>query len=164
LGKDVAAAIHASASRTSDDCWQIGRGECRPVRAASIGVRATAYVGQWRSGGSLFRNMLVNSCIGANRLLLTRGRCVPRSDRTTDQWSSHRPIDIHCKRLSGRVFGTSLRRGKMPAKSRRRSCPWRQIWQTPDRGVFRSARRWRAALRTDRRGRNKCVVQLTKSA
>jgi hypothetical protein len=96
------------------------------------------------------RNMLINSCIGANRLLLTRGRCVPRSDRTTDQWSSHRPIDIHCKRLSGRIFGTSLRRGKMPAKTRRRSCPWREVWQTPDRGVCRGARRWRTALRTDR--------------
>jgi hypothetical protein len=110
------------------------------------------------------RNMLVNSCIGANRLLLMRARCVPRSDRTTDQWSPHRPIDIHCKRLSGRIFGTSLRRGEMPAKTRRRSCPWRPVWQTPDRGVCRSARRWRAALRTARRGCNKCVVQFTKSA
>lgn len=109
------------------------------------------------------RNILVNSCIGANRLPLIRARCVPRSDRTTDQSSSHRPIDIQCKRLSGRIFGIFVRGGEMPADTGWRSCPWRPVWQTPDRGVFRSARRWQAALRTGRRGCDKCVVQFTKS-
>jgi hypothetical protein len=82
------------------------------------GLRRTVAIRRQRS-----RNMLVNSCIGANRLLLMRAGCVPRSDRTTDQWSSHCPIDIHCKRLSGRIFGISLRRGEMPAKTRAAKLP-----------------------------------------
>jgi hypothetical protein len=129
-----------------------GHGECRPVRAASIGVRAASYVGRWRSGGLCSRNMLVNSCIGANRLLLMRARCVPRSDRATDQWSLHCPIDIHCNRLSGRIFGISLRRGEMPAMTRAPKLALRSVWLTSDGDIVYSARQGGAALRTDRCG------------
>lgn len=98
------------------------------------------------------RNMLVNSCIGANRVLLMRARCVPRSDRTTDQWSSHRPIDIHRKRLSCRIFGISLRQGEMPATTQAAKLALRSVWLTSDGDIVRSARRGGAALRTDRCG------------
>ena len=123
-------------------------GQCAPLRSESARGLCRTLAIRWQRN----RNMLVNSCIGANRLLLMRARCVPRSDRTTDQWSSHCPVDSHCNRLSGRIFRISLRRGEMPAMTRAPKLALRSDWLTSDEDIAYSARQGGAALRTDRCG------------